>query len=176
MFFALMLAAATASAAPKAGAPARSLDMVPAFVSACMSPGPEPDKIKAAVVKAGGVPAPQAPGSAPPAAGVQGYLFANSGVPFSVIFDKAGTCSMVAGQADIAVTRSSLDRLVIGSSQVFDISQTDAKPHAAGEEVVVEYRLTSKGKNAGLQLTLSRVTREGKGTAVFLTRRVFSNK
>ena len=70
MFLALMLAAATASAA-KAPAQAVSMDMVPPFISACMSPGPEPDKIKAAVIKGGGVPAPQAPGSKPPAEGLQ---------------------------------------------------------------------------------------------------------
>ena len=182
MFFALMLAAATAATTAPAAKPApaadgktaaaATLDLVPAFVGACMNPGPEPDKIKEAVLKAGGKPAPQAPGSAPPAEGVQGYLFADKGVPFSVIFDKAGTCSVVAGRVDLAVTRSSLERLVIGSSEVFDISQTPAKPHVAGETVLVEYRLNSKGKNGGLELTLSSVTR-AQGTAVFLTRRIF---
>lgn len=174
MFLALMLAAATASAAKApAQAQAVSMDMVPPFISACMSPGPEPDKIKAAVIKGGGVQAPQAPGSKPPAEGLQAYLFANTPVPFSVIFDKTGTCSIVAGKADLEATRNSLDRLVIGSSQVFDISQTEAKPHAPDEQVLVEYRMTSKEKNGGLLITLSSVTREGKGTAMFLTRRIF---
>jgi hypothetical protein len=66
-----------------------------------------------------------------------------------------------------------VDQLVIGSSKVFDVSQTDAKPHTTGEEIAVEYRLTSKNKNGGLLITLSRVTREQK-VAVFLTRRIFN--
>ena len=189
MFFALMLAAATAAttapAAKPAPAPAAKpdgkaaaaslrLDLVPPFIGACMNPGPEAATIKAAVVKAGGKPAPQTPGSAPPAAGVEAYLFADKGVPFSVIFDKAGTCSVVAGRAEIQATRESLDRLVIGSSEVFDVSQNPPKPNVPGETIVVEYRLTSKNKKGGLQLTLSSITRE-QGTAVFLTRRIFAN-
>jgi hypothetical protein len=42
--------------------------------------------------------------------------------------------------------------------------------------VVVEYKLTSKNDKGGLLLTLSRVSDPAKGTAVFLTRRIFNNK
>lgn len=179
MFLSLMLAAATA-AAPKAGPSAqgaKTLDLVPAFVGACMNPGPDATKIRATVVKAGGTPAPQEAGKA---AGdptrLQAYLFPNGGTPYSVVFDASGTCSIVAGRVDIDVTKQSLDRLVIGSSKVFDISQAEAKPRVPGETVYVEYLLNSKNKGGGLALTLSQVTREGKGTAIFLTRRVVASK
>jgi hypothetical protein len=164
-------AAQSAAAGAKPEAPA--LYMVPAFIGACMNPGPDADRIREIVQKAGGVPAPQQAGKD---AGdrIEGYIFDNAGVPYSVIFDRKGTCSIVSGRADIEATRASLDRLVIGSSKVFDISQTDAKSHVPGEAITVEYRLSSKNKNGGLQLTLSRVSREGKGTAVFLTRRIFA--
>jgi hypothetical protein len=177
MLTALILAA---SAATNPGAPAdapdaATLDMVPPFVGACMEPGPNADRIRAVVLKAGGKLAPQDPKlAAADKSQVQAYLFANGGAPYSVIFDKGGTCSVVAGRVDIEVTKSSLDRLVIGSSKVFDISQTEGTPHTAGESIVVEYLLSSKNHNGGLQLTLSKVTREDKGTAIFLTRRVVS--
>ena len=183
MFLALMLAAATAAKpapapAPATGKPAAaqatSLDVVPIFIGACMSPGPVVDDIKAAVIKAGGKPAPQAPGSPPPADGLEGYLFDNGGLPFSVLFDKQGTCSVVAGRVDVAASRASLEHLVNGSAEVFDVSRTDAKAHVEGETVLAEYKMTSKNKKGGLQITLSSITREGKGTAVFLTRRIFT--
>ena len=174
MLLALILAAATATA-PATTAPAKPsgplmLDLVPAFIGACMNPGPEIENIKAVVTKAGGKPLP----ADPQAPGVQGYVFEAAGLTYSVIVDKVGTCSVVGGKVDLEATRRSLDQLVIGSSQVFDISQTDAKPHTAGESVVVEYRLTSKNKKGGLTFTLSRVVR-GEKNATFLTRRLFAN-
>ena len=182
MLFATLLAAASAAApAPKkpAAAPtaqAAALDVVPAFIGACMNPGPDAEKIRAVVLKAGGKPAAEnaTAGSAAPAP-VQAYIFQNAGLPYSVVFDRGGTCSVVSGRVDVDATKASLDRLVIGSSKVFDISQTDAKPHNAGETVVVEYKLTSKNNKGGLLLTLSRVTDPAKGTAVFLTRRMVRN-
>ena len=173
LLFALAGASASAPAAPPAPAgDAPTVDMVPPFIGACMSQGPDAAKIRAVVLKAGGKPAPKPAGKLPGDT-LEAYLFENSGAPYSVIFDKAGTCSVVSGRADLEVTRASLDRLVIGSSKVFDISQTEAKPHAPGETVAVEYRLASKNNKGGLLLTLSRVTREGK-VASFLTRRVYS--
>jgi hypothetical protein len=163
--------------APSAAAaqPGPTLDMIPPFIGACMQNGPDAEKIRAVVIKAGGKAAPQQAGkSATDPSRLEAYLFENSGAPYSIIFDHAGTCTVVTGRADVDVTKASLDRLVIGSSKVFDISQTDAKPHTAGETVVVEYKLTSKNNNGGLQLTLSRVTDPSKGTAVFLTRRIFN--
>jgi hypothetical protein len=178
----LTAAHATAAAAAQAGAtPGPSagptLDMIPPFIGACMQNGPDADKIRAVVLKAGGKAAPQQSGkpSTDPTR-LEAYLFENSGAPYSVIFDRQGTCTVVTGRADIEVTRNSLDRLVIGSSKVFDISQTDAKPRNAGETVVVEYKLTSKNDKGGLLLTLSRVSDPAKGNAVFLTRRIFNNK
>jgi hypothetical protein len=172
--------AATKPAATKpapAAAAGPTLDMVPPFIGACMQNGPDADKIRAVVIKAGGKAAPQQAGkSATDPSRLEAYLFENSGAPYSVIFDRQGTCSIVTGRADIDVTRNSLDRLVIGSSKVFDISQTEAKPHATGETVAVEYKLNSKNDKGGLLLTLSRVTDPSKGTAVFLTRRIFNNK
>jgi len=190
MLLAIFLAAATATAAagpspakttapakPAAAASGPTLDMVPPFIGACMENGPDADKIRAVVIKAGGKAAPQQAGkTAGDPTRLEAYLFENSGAPYSIIFDRSGTCTVVTGRADIDVTKASLDRLVIGSSKVFDISQTDAKPHSAGETVVVEYKLTSKNNKGGLQLTLSRVTDPAKGTAVFLTRRMFNNK
>jgi hypothetical protein len=181
MLLAALLAAATAAPAPQApaanSANLPNLDMVPPFIGACMSNGPDAAKIRATVLKAGGKPAPQQSGKpATDPTRLEAYLFDNRGVPYSVIFDGAGTCSIVAGRADIDATRASLDRLVIGSSKVFDISQTDAKPRTDGEKVTVEYRLTSKNQKGGLLLTLSRVTLADKGTAIFLTRRMFNNK
>jgi hypothetical protein len=172
MLTALILAAATAAGKANTPPPA-TLDMVVPFIGACMDPGPDADRIRAAVLKGGGTLASPKPGSIAAASQVEAYLFANGGAPYSVIFDRSGTCSVVSGRVDVDVTKASLDHLVIGSSKVFDISQTEGKPHAAGEAIVVEYRLTSKNKNGGLELTLSRVTQEGKGTAIFLTRRVF---
>jgi len=61
---------------------------------------------------------------------------------------------------------------VIGSSKVFNISQTDAKAHVEGETVLVEYLLSSKNDKGGLRLTLSRVTRDGQRPSLFLTRRI----
>ena len=182
MLLATLLAAASAAApAPKkpAAAPAAqaaALDAVPAFIGACMNPGPDADKIRAVVVKAGGKPAAEtaAAGSAP--APVQAYIFQNAGLPSSVVFDRTGTCSVVSGRVDVDATKSSLDRLVIGSSKVFDISQTDAKSHVEGETVLVEYMLASKNNNGGLRLTLSRVTRNGQRPSVFLTRRIVATK
>ncbi len=178
MLLATLLAAASAAApVPKAPAAATgaqpSLDMVPAFIGACMANGPDPAKIRATVLKAGGKLAQQPAGQASKS---EVYSFANQGAPYSVIFDQGGTCLVVTARADIDVTKASLDRLVIGSSKVFDISQTEGKPHAPGEKVVVEYRLTSKNKKGGMELTLSRVTEAGKGSAVFLTRRIFNEK
>ena len=114
------------------------------------------------------------PGSGPGADAppVQAYIFQNGGLPYSVVFDRTGTCSIVSGRVDIDETKSSLDRLVIGSSKVFDISQTDAKSHVEGETVLVEYMLNSKNRNGGLRVTLSRVTRDGQRPSIFLTRRV----
>jgi hypothetical protein len=168
--------AATKPATAPAATPAPTLDMVPPFIGACMENGPDAEKIRAVVVKAGGKAAPQQAGkSATDPSRLEAYLFENQGAPYSIIFDHAGTCTVVTGRADVDVTRNSLDRMVIGSSKVFDISQTDAKPHTAGETVVVEYKLTSKNNKGGLLLTLSRVTDPAKGTAVFLTRRMFRN-
>jgi hypothetical protein len=173
---------ALAGATPaKPATPAKSagptLDMIPPFIGACMQNGPDADKIRAVVLKAGGKAAPQQSGkdSKDPTR-LEAYLFENSGAPYSVIFDRQGTCTVVTGRADIDVTKGSLDRLVIGSSKVFDISQTDAKPRTTGETVLVEYKLTSKNDKGGLLLTLSRVSDPAKGTAVFLTRRIFNNK
>ena len=165
-------AAATAPATPPAS-PQASVDMVPPFVGACMSPGPDAGRIRAVVTKAGGKAAPSQAGKTP-ADTVEGYIFENGGAPYSVIFDGKGTCSVVTGRADLEETRASLDRLVIGSTKVFDVSQTEAKAHVAGETVVVEYRLKSKQGKGGLLVTLSHVTREDKGTAMFLTRRMVS--
>lgn len=186
MLLATLLAAATAAApapkAPSAAAaksakPAPTLDLVPPFIGACMANGPDAAKIRAVVTKAGGKPAPTQSGkSANDPSRLEGYIFENHGVPYSVIFDGNGTCSIVAGRADMDATKASLDRLVIGSAKVFDISQTDAKPRGAGESVAVEYKLTSKNKAGGLTLTLSRVTEPSKGTAIFLTRRMFDSK
>jgi len=179
MMLATLLAAATAAApAPKkpaAGAPANTaaaLDVVPAFIGACMSPGPDADKIRAVVVKAGGKAAPENAAAGASAAPVEAYIFQNGGLAYSVVFDRTGTCSIVSGRVDVDATKTSLDRLVIGSSKVFDISQTDAKSHVEGESVLVEYMLASKNKNGGLRLTLSRVTRNGQRPSVFLTRRM----
>jgi len=147
------------------------LNLVPAFVGACMDPGPEIDNIKAVVTKAGGKPLPADPQSP----GVQGFVFETSGLTYSVILDKAGTCSIAGGRVDLEATRRSLDQLVIGSSQVFDISQNPANPRTAGEQVLVEYQLMSKNKKGGLTITLSRVAR-GDKNATFLTRRMFANK
>jgi len=182
MLLSLLLATAAAAATPSkppAGAPAKpvnlSLDMVPPFIGACMNNGPDVDKIRAAVVKAGGKPAPQTPDKAANnSTGVEAFLLGHGGVPYSILFDRRGNCTVVTGRADLDVTRASLDRLVLGSSKVFDVSQTAGKPHVAGETIVAEYKLKSKEGNGGLQLTLSRVTKEDKGTAVFLTRRIFS--
>ena len=173
VLLATFLAAGTAAPARPAAAP--SLDMVPPFIGACMANGPDAARIRATVLKAGGKPAPQqADKAASDPRRLEAYLFDNQGVPYSVIFDQAGLCTIVAGRADIAATRESLDRLVIGSSKVFDIHQNEPKPHTAGETVEVEYKLTSKNRKGGLVLTLSRVTEAGKGTAIFLTRRVFN--
>jgi len=179
MLLAALLAAASAAApapkAPTAAAGAQpTLDMVPAFIGACMANGPDPDKIRATVVKAGGKVVSQPASTA--AAKSEVYTFPNQGAPYSVIFDQGGTCLVVTARADIEITKASLDRLVIGSSKVFDISQTEGKPHAPNEKVIVEYRLTSKNKKGGMELTLSRVTETGKGSAVFLTRRIFNDK
>ena len=179
MFLATFLAAvAAATPAPSAAQakPAAAVDMVPPFIGGCMANGPDAAKIRAAVLKAGGKAAPQQSGkAATDPSRLEAYLFDNSGAPYSVIFDRNGTCSVVTGRADVDATKASLDRLVIGSSKVFDISQTEAKPRTAGESVLVEYMLTSKNKKGGLLLTLSRVTEPSKGTAVFLTRRVVNN-
>jgi hypothetical protein len=183
MMLATLLAAASATApapkkpaAPPTAQPA-ALDVVPAFIGACMNPGPDADKIRAVVVKAGGKPAQEnaAAGNGAPAP-VQAYIFQNGGLPYSVVFDRSGTCSVVSGRVDVDASKSSLDRLVIGSSKVFDISQTDAKPHVEGETVLVEYMLASKHNNGGLRLTLSRVTRNGQRPSVFLTRRIIATK
>ena len=185
MMLATLLAVATAAAPaptpkkPAAAAPAAqaaSLDLVPAFIGACMNPGPDADKIRAVVVKAGGQAAPQNAQSATAAAPVQAYIFQNGGLPYSVVFDRTGTCSIVSGRIDVDETRSSLDRLVIGSSKVFDISQTEAKSHVEGETVLIEYMLSSKNKNGGLRLTLSRVVRNGQRPSFFLTRRMVAGK
>jgi len=172
MLLATLLAGAATSPAPKVPA---MLDMVPPFIGACMANGPDASRIRAAVTKAGGKAAPQQEGKA---AGdpsrLEAYLFENKGVPYSIIFDGAGTCSVVTGRAHIEATKMSLDRLVIGSAKVFDISQTEGKPHAPGESVFVEYKLTSKNEKGGLVLTLSSVTDASKGTATFLTRRIFN--
>ena len=173
MLIAILLAAAGAtSPAPKVPP---MLDMVPPFIGACMANGPDAAKIRAAVTKAGGKAAPKQDGKAAnDPSRLEAYIFENQGAPYSIIFDHKGTCSVVGGRVDVEVTRASLDRLVIGSSKVFDISQTDAKPHAAGESVLVEYKLTSKTDKGGLLLTLSSVTEASKGTATFLTRRIFN--
>jgi hypothetical protein len=179
LLIATFLAAASASALAGAApaTPAPTLDMIPPFIGACMQNGPDADKIRAVVIKAGGKAAPKQSGKDPnDPTRLEAYLFENSGAPYSVIFDRQGTCTVVTGRADIDVTKNSLDRLVIGSSKVFDISQTDAKPRTAGESVLVEYKLTSKNDKGGLLLTLSRVSDPAKGTAVFLTRRIFNNK
>jgi hypothetical protein len=177
----LCAASATALAGATPATPARpdgpTLDMIPPFIGACMQNGPDADKIRAVVLKAGGKAAPQQSGkAATDPTRLEAYLFENSGAPYSVIFDRQGTCTVVTGRADIEVTKNSLDRLVIGSSKVFDISQTEAKPRTAGETVVVEYKLTSKNDKGGLLLRLSRVSDPAKGTAVFLTRRLFNNR
>jgi hypothetical protein len=126
-----------------------TLDLVPAFIGACMNPGPDADKIRAVVLKAGGKAAPQQVGRQGEDR-LEGFVFDNSGAPYSVhLRPQRAPARLVGGHVDVEVTRASLDRLVIGSSKVFDISQTEAKAHVAGETVAVEYRLTSKTKKGG---------------------------
>ena len=180
ILLASLLAAAAVPASPafaQAKPTVVAVDMVQPFIGACMANGPDAAKIRAAVTKAGGKAVPQQAGkAADDPSRLEAWLFDNSGAPYSIIFDRQGTCTVVTGRADLQVTQASLDRLVIGSSKVFDISQTDAKPRTSGETVLVEYKLTSKNKAGGLLITLSRVTEPSKGTAIFLTRRVFDSK
>src|SRR6476659_10057002 len=102
-------AKSAAKPAAAAAAPAGpTLDMIPPFIGACMQNGPDADRIRAVVLKAGGKAAPQQQGkdSKDPTR-LEAYLFENSGAPYSVIFDRQGTCTVVTGRADIEVTKSS---------------------------------------------------------------------
>src|SRR5438128_10752328 len=105
------LAGATPPTPPTPARPAGpTLDMIAPFIGACMQNGPDADKIRAVVLKAGGKAAPQQSGkAASDPTRLEAYLFENSGAPYSVIFDHQGICTVVSGRADVEVTKNSLD-------------------------------------------------------------------
>jgi hypothetical protein len=173
LFFAAALAAAPA--AKPGDAAARPLNLVPAFIGACMNPGPDPKKIREAIIKAGGQSAPEQPGkdSSDPSR-LSGYRF-QTPKPYSVIFNGTGTCTVVAREAGIEDTKSSLAQFVAGSTAVFDINMSRTPPAKPGETILSSYFLTSKKGGPGIWITLSSVTRDG-ATATFLSRHLVSNK
>ena len=175
MSFAIYLAAALAAqSAPAATAPP-PLDLVPAFIGACMNPGPEAEKIRDAVIKAGGQSAPEQPGksSADPSR-LSGYNF-KTAVPYSVIFNNTGTCAVVSRGADVTLTKTSLAQFVAGATAVFNINPS--KPPAAklGETIVSSYMLSSKKGGPGIWISLSKVSRDG-ASATFLSRHLVAAK
>ncbi|MEO8160960.1 MAG: hypothetical protein ABI588_06040 [Arenimonas sp.] len=182
MTISLLLAAALVAAPlapapePQAAPDPRPLDLLPAFIGACIDPGPDAKKIRDAVVKAGGQSAPEQPGkdSADPSR-LSGYSFPLP-KPYSVIFNGTGTCAIVSREADVEVTKGSLAGFVAGSTAVFDINipnHPEAKP---GETIVSAYVLTSRQKvGTGMSITLSKVTRDG-ASAIFLSRHLVAIK
>lgn len=180
LFFAAAMAAAPAakpsSAAPAQPPPsaARALNMVAPFIGACVNPGPDPNKIREAIIKAGGQSAPEQPGknNSDPSR-LSGYRF-QSPRPYSVIFNAAGTCTVVAREPDIEATKSALAQFVAGSTAAFDINMR-TPPAKPGETILSSYHLTSKKGGPGMLISLSNVSRDG-ATATFLSRRVINPK
>lgn len=171
--FAAALQAATTAAPPTtAGTPDAPLNLVPAFIGACINPGPNPDKIRETLVKAGGVAAPgQAGKDAKDPSRMSGYVFKEGGKVYSIIYNRSGTCTVVSQAVDLERSKSSLAQFVAGSTVAFDVNMPKNPPLAQGESVVAAYVLTSRTGQAGMAITLSSVTRE-QGKAIFLTRRI----
>jgi hypothetical protein len=158
---------ATPPAAP--AAEASLLNMVPPFIGACMNPGPDPKKMREAIIKAGGQSAPEQAGkdSSDPSR-LSGYRF-QTPRPYSVIFNGTGTCAIVSREADVEKTKSDLAQFVAGSTAVFDINISKMPPAKPGETILSSFFLSSKKGGPGIWITLSSVTRDGE-TATFLSR------
>jgi hypothetical protein len=174
LFICFASANANAQQAPAApAAPTPVLDLVPVFVGACMNPGPDPEKIRQVLIKAGGTPGPDQVGkSNTDPTRLSGYLFKRAEGTFSVLFNKAGTCSVFSQAADLEKSKASLALLVSSSMTVFDVTPRKDFPTAEGETVAASYVLSSKKTGARFALTLSKVTREGSGSATILSRRI----
>lgn len=173
LFMCFAFADANAQQAPAALTP--SLDLVPVFVGACMNPGPDPEKIRQGLIKAGGTPGPdQADKSSADPSRLSGYVFKRAEGTFSVLFNQAGTCSVFSQAADLQKSKASLALLVSSSTTVFDVTPRKDFPTAEGETVAASYVLSSKKTGAKFALTLSKVTREGSGTATILSRRIMA--
>ena len=160
---------ATSPAAP----PAATIDIVPIFVGACMNPGPNADKIREALLKAGGVQAADQSGKASDdPTRLSAFVFKNAQGAFSVMFNRAGTCSVFTQFADLEKSKKSLVSFVSGAASVFDVSAGTDTELAEGEIIVSSQVLTSKKNGSRLAIKLSQVTRKDHGTATIMSRRI----
>lgn len=172
VFAAALQAASTAAPATAAKTPATALNLVPAFIGACINPGPDPDKIREVLVKAGGVAAPdQAGKDSKDPARMSGFVFQEAGKIYSIIYNRSGTCTVVSQAVDLERSKSALAQFVAGSTVAFDVHVPKNPTLAQGESVIAAYVLASRTGQAGMAITLSSVTREN-GKAIFLTRRI----
>lgn len=165
--------AAPTPVAPPAPSPAASIDIVPIFVGACMNPGPNADKIREALLKAGGVQAADQSGKASSdPTRLSAFVFKNAQGAFSVMFNRAGTCSVFTQFADLQKSKTSLATFVSGAASVFDVSVGKESDLAEGESIVSSQVLTSKKNGSRMAIKLSQVTRKGHETATIMSRRI----
>jgi hypothetical protein len=162
--------AAQTIAAP---APAASMDIVPIFVGACMNPGPDADKIREALLKAGGVQAADQSGKASSdPTRLSAFVFRNAQGAFSVMFNRAGACSVFTQFANLDTSKASLARFYAGAASVFDVSAGKDTDLAEGETIISSQVLTSKRNGSRLAIKLSQVTRKNHETATIMSRRI----
>jgi len=165
---------AAESAPPAAeSAPPPLMDVVPAFVGACMDPGTDADKIRETLLKAGGVPAGDQAGKADTdPTRLSGFIFKKGKVPFSVLFNRAGSCSVFTQSADVEKSKLTFERFLAGASTVFDLSSPKDITLGEGETIIASRVLTSKKTGSRLLVTLSTVTRKDQGSATIMRRRI----
>jgi len=138
-----------------------------------MNPGPNADKIREALLKAGGVQAADQSGkpSSDPTR-LSAFVFKNAQGAFSVMFNRAGTCSVFTQFADLEKSKASLVTFVSGAASVFDVSAGKDTDLAEGESIVSSRVLTSKKNGSRMAIKLSQVSRKGHETATIMSRRI----
>ena len=173
LFAVLLCLAATSATAGDETPAASSIDLLPVFVGACMDPGPDPAKIKEALINRGAAAMPDQTGkeSSDPTR-LSSFLLTEGKIGIFVVFDQAGSCSVISSNVDIDATRNSLQQFVTSAKNSFEIvTPTDMAP-ANGENFIASHALLSREGGFKITIRLSKVAKEGHASAVFLTRQM----
>ena len=169
----LLCLASTSAIAGDESAVASSVDLLPAFVGACMDPGPDPAKIREALTNRGAMAMPDQSGkeSSDPTR-LSSFLIAEGKIGIFVVFDQAGSCSVISSDVNIDATKNSLQQFVTSATNSFEIVTPTKMAPANGENFIASHALLSREGGFKITIRLSNVVREGHAPAVFLTRQM----